>query len=119
MRGRDANVRSALAALIEADSLAITEPVMMELLAGAEDTDELCRLRRLTETYPILSVSGVDDWELAAAVYRKCRRAGVTPRSQIDCLIAAVAIREDVEILHSERDFDAIAKHTPLRVASV
>jgi predicted nucleic acid-binding protein len=33
------------------------------------------------------------------------------------CLIAAVAIRNDVPVLHHDADFDVLARHTPLRVA--
>ena len=36
-------------------------------------------------------------------------------RSSVDCLIAACAIRNGVPILHSDRDFDAIARFTPLQ----
>lgn len=35
----------------------------------------------------------------------------------IDYVIAAVAIREHAEVLHHDRDFDAIARHTPLQLA--
>ncbi len=34
-----------------------------------------------------------------------------------DCLIAAVAIRNDVPVLHHDTDFDVLARYTPLRVA--
>jgi predicted nucleic acid-binding protein len=34
----------------------------------------------------------------------------------MDCLIAAVAIREKVSILHNDRDYDVLARYTPLRV---
>jgi hypothetical protein len=35
----------------------------------------------------------------------------------VDCLIAAVAIRHDVPVLAKDRDFEALAAHTPLRLA--
>ena len=34
----------------------------------------------------------------------------------MDCLIAAVAIRERAHVLHRDRDFDVIARHTDLRL---
>ncbi|MGZ5294241.1 MAG: PIN domain-containing protein [Actinomycetota bacterium] len=34
----------------------------------------------------------------------------------MDCLIAAVAIREGATVLHADRDFDVIARHTDLRI---
>jgi predicted nucleic acid-binding protein len=91
----------------------------MELLAGAKDAIERRRLRRALADATLLSVEGLDDWEQGAALFRTCREAGGTPRSQLDCLIAAVAIREDVPVLHADRDFDLIAEHTSLRVAAI
>jgi len=49
-------------------------------------------------------------------MYRTCRRGGETVRKLIDCLIAAVAIRAGLPILHSDSDFDGLARRTPLRV---
>jgi predicted nucleic acid-binding protein len=56
------------------------------------------------------------DYEKAADLYRACRRRGVTPSKFTDCLIAAVAIRNDIEILQADSDFVAIARYTPLRL---
>ena len=52
----------------------------------------------------------------AAALYRRCRREGETVRKLMDCLIAAVAIRAGVPILHNDPDFDVLARHTELLV---
>ena len=56
------------------------------------------------------------DAEQAAVLHRACRRAGETPRSLNDCLIAAVALRHDVPVLHRDRDFTVLAQHTDLRL---
>jgi predicted nucleic acid-binding protein len=42
----------------------------------------------------------------AALIYFRCRLAGVTIRSAIDCLIARVAIEHDLILLHDDRDFE-------------
>ena len=42
--------------------------------------------------------------------------AGFTPRSLLHCVIAAVTTRHDVPLLHRDRDFDVIARHSDLRV---
>jgi predicted nucleic acid-binding protein len=39
-------------------------------------------------------------------------------RRLIDCLIAATAIAADVPVLHADEDFDVLARHTPLRLAT-
>jgi hypothetical protein len=48
--------------------------------------------------------------------FTACRAGGETVRSLTDCLIASAAIRTAVPILHSDRDFDVIARHTTLQV---
>jgi predicted nucleic acid-binding protein len=53
----------------------------------------------------------------AAEIYREGRRKGHTIRSTTDCLIAAIAIENGVPMWHRDRDYDAIAKYTPLRIS--
>src|SRR5262245_22871742 len=48
----------------------------------------------------------------AADLYRQARRKGITVRTSVDCLIAAIAMEYRVPILHRDRDFDAIASFT-------
>jgi predicted nucleic acid-binding protein len=109
-------VRSALEE--EAD-LASTDVVVMEILAGARDGADRDRLRRLLYGLRFLPVEGPADYEAAAELYRACRRAGETPRKLTDCLIAAVAIRNDAELLCKDADFLTIARHAPLRLAEI
>jgi predicted nucleic acid-binding protein len=108
-------VRSALERKVE---LASTDVVVMEILAGARDDGDRDRLRRLLYGQRFLAVEGPADYEQAAELYRLCRRGGETPRKLTDCLIAAVAIRNDAELLCEDADFTAIARHAPLRIAA-
>jgi hypothetical protein len=98
-----------------AEDVAICDPIRMEVLAGARDEPHLHRLRRLLARATVLP-TGPANYEQAASIYRHCRREGETIRKLIDCLIAAVAISADVAILHRDADFDAMARHTELRV---
>lgn len=52
----------------------------------------------------------------ASDIYRNDRSKGLTIRSSVDCLIAAIAIENRLPILHRDRDYDAIARYTALRV---
>jgi predicted nucleic acid-binding protein len=109
--------RRVRAVLEQGGEVASTDVVVMELLAGARDTRDRDRLRRLLYGFTLLAVQGPGDYERAAELYRACRAGGETPRKLTDCLIAAVAIRNDAELLHADADFLAIARHTPLRLA--
>jgi predicted nucleic acid-binding protein len=57
----------------------------------------------------------VEVFEEAAQIYRTGRATGFTIRSALDCLIAACAIRNGVPLLHSDRDFNTIARFTRLQ----
>jgi hypothetical protein len=105
--------------LREPTRVAVTEPVLMELLAGRRPVRELARIRRRLLSFTMLRVGGLDTYERAAAIHRACSSHGETIRNSVDCLIAAVAIREGASILHRDRDFEIIARHTPLRIYPV
>jgi predicted nucleic acid-binding protein len=74
------------------------------------------RLRRLLLGLEFLAVDGPADYERAADIYRLCRRGGEAPRKLSDCLIAAVALRNEAELLCCDADFTTIAHHVPLRL---
>jgi predicted nucleic acid-binding protein len=99
-----------LTELIEsAAPVAVTEPIIMELLAGARDDRRQADLRRLLLRFKLLAFDPVVDVDAAARIYRRCRGAGVTPRGMIDCMIAAVAWRADVTLLADDVDLDRVA----------
>lgn len=98
-----------------ASEIATTEPVVMELLAGAPDDLALRQLETLATGMVQLPVNPHRDYHDAAALYRAARRGGRTVRKLIDCLIAAVALRHQATLVHKDAHFDAIAEVAPLR----
>jgi predicted nucleic acid-binding protein len=119
LRGTGSPVHLRLRSLIEEGAeLGCTDVVTMEILAGAGDEADRDRLRRLLHGLKFLPVEGPADYESAAELYRQCRRGGQTPRKLTDCLIAAVAIRNDAELLCEGADFAVIAGHAPLCLAA-
>jgi predicted nucleic acid-binding protein len=96
-----------------AAEIATCDPVRMEVLVGARDEPHLRQLRGLLAR-PTLLRTDPADYEQAAALHRTCRSRGETIRKLIDFLIAAVAIREDVPVLHADADFTVLAGHTAL-----
>ena len=100
--------------LLDAD-IATCHAIHMEVLAGARDEHHLNDLRGLLARASIVPTEATD-YEAAAALYRSCRRGGETVRKLIDCLIAAIAIRVALPILHADADFEVLARHTALRI---
>jgi predicted nucleic acid-binding protein len=113
--GSDVNVR--LKKLLpEPGGLAVTEPVIAEVLIGATNDEREAALRRLLGRCVLLSFQSPGDFDGAVKVYRQCRAASLTPRGLLDCLIAAVAIRHDVPVLAQDADLARIAAVTGLRL---
>ncbi len=98
--------------------IAVCDAIRMEVLAGARDETHLGSLRRLLARATVIRTETAD-YDDAAALYRRCRRQGETVRKLIDCLIAVAAIRADVPIVHSDSDFDTLARHTELTVYEI
>ena len=91
-----------------------TEPILYELTAGAGSPRRVEELRALLLRGPMVAVDGLQDWEDAAQLYRTARAKGLTVRSSIDCLIAAVALRTGSPVLALDRDFEALAQVSDL-----
>lgn len=90
--------------------VAVTEPVIMEVLAGARDDKRESDLRELLLRFELLRFEDVADFDGAVRIYRRCRAAGVTPRGMVDCMIAAVALRHGASVLAHDSDFDRVAQ---------
>lgn len=96
--------------------LAITEPVVAEVAAGARTDDREAALRRLLARCELLPFDSVADFDGAVRIYRQCRRAGITPRGLLDCMIATVALRHGAAVLAHDVDMVRIAEVMPLRL---
>ena len=118
LRDGDQAVADAVDAALRSGTAASTEPVILELLAGARSEQHLSSLRGLLGRTSLLPVA-TEDWREAAQLYRLCRANGKTVRSMLDCLIGSVAIRNGVALLHRDRDFLTLAAHTPLQLHPV
>lgn len=100
-------------ALETGETLATSGLVELELLAGARSEQQAGELVRLLQRCEPVAVE-VLDYRVAADIYRVCRRSGATLRGLVDCLIAAVAARNGVPVLHRDRDFETIARYCSL-----
>lgn len=98
------------------DDVVTALPIVQEVLQGFADEGSFRTARDSMLALPVAESSlGVDLFVEAAQLYRAARRAGLTIRSSTDCLIAACAIRHDLTVVHVDRDYDHIAKISPLR----
>lgn len=119
-RATDSAVALKLRDLVDkGKSVAVTEPVLMEILGGAGNDRAAGEARRFLTSFEWIPTDAAVDFEGAALVYRTCRDAGAEPGGFIDCMIAAIALRADVEILTADSGFERIAEVMPLRLTQV
>ena len=117
LRAADTPARARLRSRLASDDpdLLMTEPIAMELLAGPTSEQGLAAITRLVDGLPAVPVDPALDYRSAAAIYRATRRIGRGVRNLNDCLIAAVAVRAGVTLIHKDADFESIAVVAPLR----
>jgi predicted nucleic acid-binding protein len=96
--------------------LALTDITLTEVLQGVRNEREYREVRESLLTFPVLSLKDHHSYIMAADLYRKCRAKGLTVRSTVDLLIAQTAIEHHAELLHNDRDFEAIASVSPLKL---
>jgi predicted nucleic acid-binding protein len=109
-----------LESLVAFDDIVTCLPVVQEVLQGFREERAFRVARESMKSLPIVeSPLALEVVEDAVGLYRRARQTGVTIRSSVGCLIAACAIRHDLEVLHRDRDFEALATISPLRARNV
>lgn len=109
-----------LESFVDFDEIVTCWPVIQEVLQGFDSEPAFVRARESMLALPLVEpVLQKDIFLQAVDFYRAGRRLGLTIRSGVDCVIAACAMRHQLEVLHCDRDFDLIAKITPLRSRNI
>ena len=105
-----------LESVVHLDEIVTCLPIMQEVLQGFRDESAFRIAREAMHAFPLVEAPlETAVFDEAVDLYRLARRIGITVRSSVDCLIAVCAIRNDLTLLHRDRDFDRIARISPLR----
>ncbi len=114
--GRDLHHVAALERLImQREDICICGIIITEVLQGIRLDREFEKTKELFETLIFLpTIYSV--FLKAAKIYKSLRRKGITIRSTMDCMIASVAMENDIMLLHNDRDFLPIETHLGLKV---
>jgi hypothetical protein len=108
--------RLRLEEVTDLDDVTTCLPVVQEVLQGFRDEAAFRKAREAMLALPIVeSPLSQSIFEEAISLYRAARRAGLTIRSGVDCLISACAIRNGLTVLHHDRDFGLLERISPLR----
>src|SRR4051812_32038990 len=102
--------RFRLADVVPFDQIAVCGPIIQEVLQGTRNEEFRGRQNMLLQTHLVDIPLPLSRFEYAAEIYTTLRAGGITIRSANDCLIAAIALLNRIELVHADRDFDYIAE---------
>lgn len=115
LRGSKAAHVNALAELLAGEEIVGVAPIILqEVLQGADSDARFEKWRSyFADLACYLPEDAVATHVGAARLYQQCRRAGKTPRSSNDCLIARIALEHELVLVHNDRDFNLIRSVVP------
>jgi predicted nucleic acid-binding protein len=97
------------------EDICICGIILTEVLQGIRGKSEFRKTKELFDAMIFLPMP-YSVFLGAAEIYRTLRHKGITIRNSVDCMIASVAIENDIMLLHNDRDFTPIEKHLSLKV---
>ena len=115
-KGRQSGQTERLDSLLDSSELAIGDLIFTEVLQGCRIEKEFNQVRHLLGRLKLVVLGGADIAVSAAKNYVKLRQIGVTVRGTIDVIIATRCLADGVQLLHSDKDFDAFEAHLGLQV---
>ena len=104
------------AELIRRNEVFILPVILQEVLQGIKEDKLFNSIRETLVPLEFISYHQIEMSVAAASLYRNLRAKGVTIRKPNDCLIASICIGNNIPLLHNDKDFDNIAKHTSLKI---
>jgi predicted nucleic acid-binding protein len=105
--------------LIERDEVVISKLIRCEILVGIRDDDVFEKTKSFLEGFEVVDDADPKVLNQAVTIYRTCRKNGITVRTLVDCIIAAVALRTERPLFAKDRDFDNIKRVFPLNLVTV
>ena len=116
-RGRATAESEYLDLLLEREILLIGDLILTEVLQGFTSDREFDKARKMLSSLDLVTLGGGAIALASAQNYRSLRKAGITVRKTIDCIIATRCIEDGIALLYGDRDFDPFVRHLGLRSA--
>jgi predicted nucleic acid-binding protein len=92
----------------------ITGLIYQEILQGSMSTNDFVMLRDYFSTQHFFHPKdNIVSYQMAAKIYFDCRRKGITIKSVVDCIIAQIAMEQNLILLHNDSDYIQISKVLP------
>jgi predicted nucleic acid-binding protein len=107
-----------VAALVESRRLGVCAPFELEVGYSARDPRHYAEIRKRLAQLPFFAIDSRIE-QRATSAQRQLVEGGHHRLPPVDLLIAAIADRHSLGVLHYDADYDLIAERTDLRFESV
>ena len=97
------------------EDICICGIILSEVLQGIKKEIEFKKTKKIFTSLLFLPMS-YETFLRAAEIYRDLRQKGITIRKSMDCMIASVALEQNIPLLHNDKDFKPIESHFGLKV---
>ena len=105
---------AALQALVaDGSEICLTDINLLEVLRGIRSDKQHAKVKKGLLSLPIFSAAGIGTFVRASDMYRASRKTGITVNSSLDFVIAAIAMENDLTVLHHDADFERLAEVIP------
>ncbi len=115
-RGVQNDSTNRLLMLMDTNDIVVPPVIVQEVLQGVLDKKLVDVIENLLLGFKFISYDEYEAAFEAADLYRFLRKKGVTIRSSNDAIIAWLCAKNNLHLLHNDRDFTNISKHTSLKI---
>lgn len=98
------------------NQIGLPDIVVTEVLQGIRDDNIYNKTKKTLLLFTVFRENKLDIYLKASEIFRKCKAKGLAIRSTIDVIIAAIALKNNLEIFTLDKDFINIAKIFPLKL---
>lgn len=117
LRGTDASLQNKVATLIFEKKVYTSEIIIIEILRGAKSDKEYDMLYNDFLALPQLSIDH-NVWKTAWGIAYKLKKIGVNV-PLVDTVIAATALHHKCTLMHSDKHFNLLTKHTGIKALEI
>lgn len=94
----------------------IGDYILAEILQGFKNDSDFSTAKESLKVFPCFELCNEALAVKSAENYRYMRKKGKTVRKTVDLIIGTFCIENDIELLHNDRDFDAMEKYLGLKI---
>ena len=95
--------------------IVVGDIILLEVLQGFKSDRDFAIARKSLEVFPLRNMLGKEIALKSVNNYRILRKRGITIRKTIDIVIGTFCIENNINLLHSDKDFEPLSKYLHLK----